>query len=349
MSLNSVISKLKNSKELDKEDIYQIFNSFERKETNHNDIKELVVLWNKKGETPMELFHLSSLINNRQNQHILTEDAIDMCGTGGDKLNTFNISTVSAIVASSCGLKIIKHSGRSTTSIQGSVDVLNSFGITTDFSPQLLENCFKYNNLIFVTSRILREVFGDVKIICKQLGIPGFVNLLGPLTNPYKTNYHLLGVSSPRWGKLIAETLKLLGTKKSFVVCGNVSEDRHMDELSFCGENYIWEISEKGIKEEKFSPGDIGMSQVDVAELMVKNSDENKILFEEILKGKINGKKLKYSRMDIVALNAGAALFISSKVNNMKDGYKHALLHIQSGKAWEHFQNFVSCIKSKEV
>lgn len=340
---------MKSNRELDEEDIHQIFNSFEKKETNNNEIKEFVVLWNKKGETPQELFLLASFINKKQNQHVLAADAIDMCGTGGDKLNTFNVSTISAAVASSCGLKVIKHSGRSTTSIQGSVDVLDSFGINMDFPIRQLENCFENNRLMFVGSKCLREVFGSVKIICKELQIPGFVNLLGPLTNPYKTNYHLLGVSSLKWGGLIAETLKLLGTKRSFVVCSNVGGNKYMDELSFCGENYIWEISDNRITEEKFSPGDMGMSCVDVAELTVENSNENKILFEEILKGKINGKKLKYSRMDIVALNVGAALFLNTKVKNIKDGYKHALLHIQSGKAWEHFWNFINCIKSKEV
>ena len=340
---------MKSNRELDEEDIHQIFNSFEKKETNNNEIKEFVISLNKKGETPQELFLLATFINKKQNQYILADDSIDMCGTGGDKLNTFNISTISAVIASSCGLKVIKHSGRSTTSIQGSVDVLDGFGISTDLSVRQLENCFKSNKLMFVSSKCLREVFSSVKIICKELRIPGFVNLLGPLTNPYKTSYHLLGVSSLKWGELMAETLKLLGTKRSFVVCGNVGDDKYMDELSFCGENYIWEISGNIIKEEKVSPSDMDMSRVDVAELTVQNSNENKILFEEILKGKINGKKLKYSRMDIVALNVGAALFLNSRVKNIKDGYKHALLHIQSGKAWEHFWNFINCIKSKEV
>ncbi len=309
---------------------------------NDKEIKEFVLFWREKKETSSEISYLAKLLNEKQKQIDVYKDSIDMCGTGGDKSNTFNISTLSAIVASSMGLPVIKHSGRSTTSVSGSVDILSAFGLNIDIDSRVKENCFKENNLMFVSSKELREVFGSVKKNCKELGIPTFVNLLGPLTNPYETSYHLLGVCSIEWGKLLAESLSSLKNKHAIVACCKVSENVFLDELSFCGVNYIWEIKNSEIIEKKLSPEDLGSKIAPFQELAIKNASNAKSIFEDILKGNLGKTDSKSS---VVALNAGAALYLKNTVKSIQEGYRQALLHIQSGKSWEHFQNFLNCNK----
>ncbi len=309
---------------------------------NDEEIKNFVLLWREKKETASEISCIAQLLNEKQKQIDIYKYSIDMCGTGGDKSNTFNISTLSAIVVSSMGVPVIKHSGRSTTSISGSVDILSGFGLKVDIDNKVKENCFKKNNLMFVSSKVLREVFGNVKKNCKELNIPAFVNLLGPLTNPYGTSYRLLGVCSIEWGKLLAESISSLKNKHAIVVCCKVSESVFLDELSFCGVNYIWEIKNNEVSEKKLNPEDLGCKIIALQELAIKTTFDAKEIFENILKGKFNKNDPKSS---VVALNAGAALYLKNIVKSVQEGYKQALLHIQSGKSWEHFQNFLNCNK----
>lgn len=342
MSLTLVIKKLQGFEDLSKEDLYIIFHEFEKKSVDDEDIKKLVISWREKKETASEIVQLAEILLSKQKQIKGFENALDICGTGGDKTNTFNISTLTAIVASSCGIKVIKHSGKSTTSISGSVDILNQFGLDTDKPVEIKENCLKKTNLMFVSSNILRDTFSAVKKVCKKLAVSGFVNLLGPLTNPYKTKYHLLGVSSLEWGKLMAQALLLQNKKEALVFCSKTSESIFLDELSFCGKNYIWKLENGNIKEEIIEPESLGQNLSDLNELKIKNHEESKSVFEAILRGKLNSNN---SKVKTVALNTACALYLTKKAKTITNGFNYALEHIQTGKAWEHFQNFLNCNK----
>ena len=334
---------------MNEEDLSIIFHEFYEKKVKDEDIKNLVILWREKGETPHELKRLAHILNIKQGQKDIFSDTVDVCGTGGDKSNTFNVSTLAAIIASSCGAKVIKHSGRSTTSISGSVNILSQFEINTDGTGELKENCFRKTNLMFVSSNLLRETFGEVKKICKEINLPGFVNLLGPLTNPYKTTYHILGVSNLEWGKLLSSTLKLLNKNKEvLVVCSEVKKNKSiiLDELSFCGSNYLWHLVNREIYEESFVPSDFGIKTVGLNELVINDIKESKDVFEKILRGELTQNDPK---VGIVALNAGAVLYLTKMVKTLADGYDFALQHIQSGKSWEHLQNFINCNKKNNV
>lgn len=345
MTVSSVLAKLKSKTDLAKEDLAIIVHEFEQKKLNNEDIKDLVIAWREKKETSFEIATLAEILNSKQKQPELSSGSIDMCGTGGDNSNTFNISTLSAIVASSCGAKVIKHSGRSTTSITGSVDILSQFGLNIDTPDDVKEICFKESGLIFVSSFLLREVFGEVKKVCKEINIPGFINLIGPLTNPYKTSYYLLGVSKIEWGDLMAEALKLQYSREGFVVCSKVRENFYLDELSFCGINYIWRISNSEITKEVVKPDELGIKAEDFNNLVVKDINESKSCFEAILRG----SPIIDSKLRVVALNSGAALYLTKRVKSIHDGYSLALRHIKSGKVWEHFQNFINCSKKRRV
>jgi len=323
-----------------------MFKLFENQEISDKEIEEFVVKWRAKGETPHELKELVNLIYSKQEPISGFEESIDVCGTGGDKLNTFNISTLTAIVISSLGLKVIKHSGRSSTSITGSIDILSNEGISIDARKDITEECLKKYNLMFVGSKKLRDTFGKVKEVCKKIALPGFVNLIGPISNPYLTNYHLLGISNPAWGKLLAETLKLLNNKnKALIVCSSVKENGYMDELSFCGTNKIWKLENRQINEENFKISSLLIEKIDINDLIIKDKNESKKAFEDVLKGKGESKELE-SKIKTVALNSGAALYLANKIPSIEKGYSNSLEVIQSGKAWEHFNNFRNFINS---
>lgn len=346
--INNVIKKLESKHDLNREDLSFIVETFEKNNINEEEIKKLVIAWRTKGETANEIAGLAEILLLKQKQINDFYDSLDICGTGGDKSNTYNISTVSAIIASSCGIKVIKHSGRSTTSISGSVDILKHFGCEIDLPKEIKESCFKKTNLMFTSSKILRDLFGKVKIACKSLNMPGFVNLLGPLVNPYKTKYQILGVSNPKWGTLMSEALKILNKNNVIVVCSEISKDLYLDEFSLCGKNYIWKINDNKITEEIIRPEDINENIININELKIKNTDEGKLIFEGILKGTLNNKS-KNPKVKTVALNVGFALYLSKVANSIPIGYKQALEHIESAKGWEHFQNFLNFSKkSKE-
>lgn len=346
MTFNHIIEKLEQRLDLDKDDLNTIYELFENKSLSDEEIATLLFLWGEKLETPFEIWTLANLINSAQGQIQKYPEAIDICGTGGDKLNTFNISTVTAIVTSSLGIQTIKHSGRSSTSISGSVDILNKFNINLDTEVEKKEQCFKKHNLMFVSSIKLRDTFGDIKRISKKLNKPSFVNLLGPLTNPYKTSFHLLGVSNLKWGELLAKVLiKSEAKERFFIVCSEVSPNIYLDELSFSGTNHLWEKSGDGtVKRTELSPKELGIEQPNINNLKIKDQEENKLIFENILKGSFESKKVE-DCINVVALNVGTAMYLLKKVNSIKEGYTLSLKHIQTGTCWEHFQEFVNSSK----
>lgn len=324
-------------------------NEFKNSSPSPEEIKDLVISWREKGETAKELTTLVNLIFEIQPQIDLkkelsySEKIIDVCGTGGDKANTFNISTLTAIVLSSMGVGVIKHSGKSSTSVAGSVDILNSFNIGVEYDKKTREELFVKTNLMFVSSSLLRELFASVKKVCKEIDMPGFVNLLGPISNSYKTDYQLLGVSKPRWGALLRESLKLQKKKRSIVVYSELSNNSYLDELSFCGLNKLFVLEENTTLEEEFSYKDIGKSIVSSQELEINSLEEGKVVFEKVLKGSLEDKYK--AKIDVVALNVGGALYAGKMVENLAEGYEKAFITINSGKPWEHFTNFINCIK----
>ena len=345
MGIIDILKKLKSNEELSSEDLTLLVNAFEDKKVSEEDIKELVILWRKKGETPYEIAELAKIINKKQNQSLSFVDSVDVCGTGGDMQNTFNISTLSAIVASSCGAKIIKHSGRSTTSILGSVDILSEVGLDINGEKSIREKCFEKTGLMFTSSFLLRNLFSEVKKICKQISTPGFVNLIGPLTNSYQTSFQILGVSKPAWGELLIEALRLLGKKKAYVVCCEIENGVFLDELSFSGRNHLWKLSDfTKVEKSVFIEKDYKEEFIPPSELMLRDKDTAIQIFEEILKGGYSNN-LVVNKAKTVAINTAYILFISNKVKNLYEGYNLSMEYLYSGKAWEQFHALKNCIQ----
>ncbi len=341
MNFTSIINKLDKNYDLDKEDLAFLFMGLRNKTFTDIEIQDLITKWRNKGSSVDELVTLVELVKSidiKENTNKY-QDSIDVCGTGGDKLNTINISTLTAIVLSSLGVKVIKHSGRSSTSISGSIDILEQMGINLE---KITEDSLVNYNLMFIGSKVFRETFIDVKRVGKKINVSSFVNLLGPLCNPYYTKYHLLGVSNPNWGELLAKALRAINiNNKALIVTSEVENNIFMDELSFCGESKIWLLENGEIKSETLDFKEFCDSTVSLNDLIINNAEEGKELFEEILKGK--NAKLE-NKIKTIALNVGAGLYLSHKVTKIKDGYETALKQIKSGNTWEHFTRFRNSI-----
>lgn len=340
--LNSLIEKVKNKNDLDKNDLNQLINLFFENKFKDSLVKELIKSWYEKGYASDEVYNMVNILFEHEPQiNLSDENVIDVCGTGGDKLNTFNISTLTAIVAAAAGVKVIKHSGRSSTSVSGSVDVLEEVGIPIDLEKSIQEEIFKKYNLMFVASNILRKAFSRVKVLAKDIGVPSFVNLLGPVSNPYKTNGHVLGVSNILWAKTLCEVSEKQNKKNVLIVCSRINENQFLDELSFVGNNIFWEKGQTGFRKHEKDFNVLAPSSCSLDSIVLKNKNQAKEVFLNVLRG----NKDYAPMIETVALNAGSVLYIAKISHSIEEGYKKALDVIYKDYAWEHFQNILKLIQ----
>lgn len=267
---------------------------------------------------------------------------VDSCGTGGDKLKTFNISTISAIIAASCGVVVAKHGNRSITSKCGGADILESMGVNINNSASDVEKCLETSGIGFMFAPNFHPSMKRVMPVRKELCIRTVFNILGPLTSPAKADIQLLGVFHPEYVELMAEVLKKLGIKRAMVVHGFDEEGNPaMDEISTIGKTKVAFLDKGNIKVMEVYPEDFGI-QKSFKELIKASKDinENMKIALNILKGK-NEREIDKARLDLCLVNAGAILYIAGIVNNLQDGVKESFKAIESGAAMKKFHEFV--------
>lgn len=250
-------------------------------------------------------------------------DALEIVGTGGDSAHTFNISTTSAFVVASGGVKVAKHGNRAASSKCGAADCLEALGARIDLEP---ESCVELLNKVgfcFFFAQKYHTSMRFVGSIRKELGIRTVFNILGPLTNPGRPTMQLLGVYSPSLLEPLATTLSKLGVKRGMVVYGR---DK-LDEISLSAETSVCEFKDGWYKTYTISPEDFGMTRRTRSELVGGLPEENAAITRAILDGELGAKR------DSVLLNAGASLYIAGKAATMTEGVKLAAQLIDSGKA----------------
>ena len=280
-----------------------------------------------KGETPDEITGFARKMRDKAPKINLDgfDTVVDSCGTGGDHSNTFNISTASAILASSSGLNVAKHSNFGFTSKCGSSNVLESLGIKLVTTPEEVENSLRKTNITFIHAPYFHKCTFYVNTVRKELGIRTVFNFLGPLTNPTKPTGQVLGVACPKLCPKIAETLNNLGCKKAFVVNG---QNPTIDEISICGKTLIYKLENGKIEFIEVHPEDFGIKQAKLEELAGGTPEENAKVIEDIFAGKISG-----ARLDAVMLNSAALLWVGNKADSIENGLKLAYELVSSGKA----------------
>lgn len=290
-----------------------------------------------KGETAVEIAgfveaFLERAVDPGVSQMNFSGPTIDVCGTGGDKLNLFNVSTTSMFVIAAGGAVVVKHGNRGITSKSGGADVLEALGVKIDLSPESFRKCLEYAGVGFLFAPIYHPAFKAVVGVRKMLAQEGtrtIFNLIGPLLNPARPECQLVGVCDPSMDSVFAEILQRLGRDSAWVVHGSTADGGPVDEVSLLGPTRICKSGRyQSLMDEEVKPEDFGMSLCDVKELEGGDAEENAVILTNILSGKETGPK-----REIVLLNAGAGLACAGLADTMEQGVKLAAELIDSGQA----------------
>ena len=300
--------------------------------------KELLLLaLSKKGETPAEIagfveVFLEHAIDPGIGDLELGGPTLDVCGTGGDQLDLFNVSTTAMFIAAAAGAIVVKHGNRGITSKSGGADVLEALGVRIDLPPDGLRRCLGEAGVGFLFAPKYHPAFRAVAGVRKKLAADGhrsIFNLIGPLLNPARPECQLVGVAEGSLCPTFVEILTRLGRKSAWVVSGSAAGNRGVDEISLMGQTRICKGGMgREYEETLIQPEDFGMESCSVEELQGGDARENAVILEAILAGKDRGVKT-----EIVLLNAAAALACAGLAEGMDDGLEIARGTLESGAA----------------
>lgn len=259
---------------------------------------------------------------------------VDTCGTGGDGLNTINVSTAAAIVTAAAGVPVAKHGNRAVTSMSGSSDVLEALGIKIDLAPEHVKKTIEEIGIGFMFAPVFHPAMKRVAGIRKKLGVRTVFNILGPLTNPAGAKGQVIGVFDKRFCEPIACALAELGTEQALVVHGD-----GMDEISNTGETYVAELKNGKVSTYTLTPESLGMLRANPEDIVGGSPKENARDLLRIFKGQKGPKR------DLIVMNAAAALYVSGIVGSIRQAIPIAEDAIDSGKVmvkFNQFRNFTS-------
>lgn len=259
-------------------------------------------------------------------------ETLEIVGTGGDGAHSFNISTTSAMVIAASGIKVTKHGNRAASSLSGTADCLEALGVNIQESPELCLHLLNTAGICFLFAQRYHKAMKYVGAIRKELGFRTVFNILGPLTNPAKPEYYVLGVYDEYLLEPIAKVLDKMGVKKALVVYGM----EKLDEISACGPTKVCELKNGYYRTTTIRPEDFGLASGKSDDLLGGTPEENADITRDILAGKIQGPK-----RNAVLLNAGAGLYVGGKVETIADGVKMAGELIDSGKAMKTLETFI--------
>lgn len=301
--------------------------------------ERLLEALSKKGETPGEIAgFVEAFLGHAVDPHLglleLDGPTLDVCGTGGDKLDLFNVSTTSMFVVAAAGAVVVKHGNRGITSKSGGADVLEALGIRVDLPPDDFRRCIEQAGLGFMFAPIYHPAFKAVAGVRKNLasrGVRTIFNLIGPLLNPAKPQCQLIGVFTRELCPAFAEILQRLGRESAWVVHGTTGDGRSVDEVSLMGSTRICKAGlYQDQEDEEVRPRDFGLKHAEVEDLQGGDAKTNAAILEAILSGRETGPK-----RDMILMNSGAALACAGLADNMGDGIEIAREAITSGAALE--------------
>jgi len=330
--MTDIIENLKKGRSLTFEESKSLFSSLMEGEFDENTIIEILEALIKKGETKNELAGGIYVLRDKANKVNSDPDTIDTCGTGGDGQNSLNISTASAIVLSSMGVKVAKHGNKAVSSNCGSADVLEALKININLKPHEVEENVKKFNFAFMFAPNYHSAMKHVGPARKKMGKKTIFNLIGPLSSPAQVKRQVIGVFDKKWMKPFAEALKENNVIHAYIVH---SEDG-MDEISPFAKTNIVELNNGKINRFTIDPRDLGINSGDKANLKGKNAEYNAEKIIEIYKGIEN----EFSQS--VALNVAAGLIVSGKENDFKIAFNKATKHLASGNVFKHLAKLQS-------
>ena len=305
-------------------------------EMSETEAKELLVSLYEEGESAFEIAAAAHVMREHAIKlpvsEVLQEKLIDNCGTGGDKSNSFNVSTTVSLLLASAGCYVAKHGNRSITSKSGSADMLEVLGINLNLGVSEQVTMLEDVGFTFMFAQNHHPAMKYIMPIRKSLSHRTIFNILGPLTNPAGVKKQLIGVFSDAYIHRISSALEILGTKNSLVV----SSRDGMDEISICDVTYATLLKEGRSEDIVIEPESYGLKLASKEAIIGGDAKDNAIITQGIIKGDITDAK-----RDIVLINTAAALMVDGKARDMQDGLEIARDVLDSGKAWAHLEKTI--------
>ncbi|MBD1378607.1 anthranilate phosphoribosyltransferase [Metabacillus arenae] len=301
-------------------------------EATASQIASFLSILRYRGETKEEIIGFTKAMKKQMISLEYNDEVIDTCGTGGDGISTFNISTASALVVAATGTKVAKHGNRAVSSKSGSADVLELLGIPIQTTPIEAKTALDENHMSFLFAPLYHASMKNAVTPRKEIGFRTVFNLIGPLANPANTKKQVIGVFSTDYAERMAEALRELGSEHVLLVTGRDG----IDELSISTETDIVELKDGEIKRYSIAPEDVNLKKGCLEEIQVQTPIESATLIQKIFTGDSN-----QSAKNIVALNAGAALYVAGTAKTLIEGVQLALQALSSGKVYDHLQTIV--------
>jgi len=325
LTFKQALQQLLERKDFKHDEMLEIMRMMMAGELTAVQIASLLMGLRMKGETVDEIAAAAQVMRELSTKVVIQDKRhlVDTCGTGGDGIQTFNVSTASAFVAAAAGAKVAKHGGRSVSSTCGSADVLEALGINVNQTPQQVADCVEEIGIGFMFAPNHHAAMKHAAPVRRELGIRTLFNLLGPMTNPAGARRQVMGVFHRDLTSLLAQVLKQLGSEHVMVVHGADG----MDEISFSGDTYVAELKDGEVHEYVINPSQFGMPLYQHASIRIENAQQSKGMVLDVLNGKSGAAR------DIVLLNAGAAIYVAGIAASHQLGITIAEQAIDSGAA----------------
>jgi len=315
-----------NSKNLTQDEAYKAMEFIMEGNANDCQIAAFLTALKMKGETADEISGFSrAMLDKAVKVKSKYLNLVDTCGTGGDGLYTFNISTTAAFIAAGAGVQIAKHGNRSVSSRSGSADVLEELGVNINLECDDISKCIDNVGIGFIFAPKAHTAMKYVARARKDMGIRTVFNILGPITNPAMAKGRVLGVFDDKLIDIMINALKNLGVERAFVV----NSEEGLDEFSISGKSVVAELKDGSIKKYIFNPQELGFKGSDISDLAGGDAKENAKILTDILTGKEKGPK-----RDSALINAAAAIVSGKKADDLKEALNMANYSIDSGKAY---------------
>ncbi|XME01734.1 anthranilate phosphoribosyltransferase [Lachnospiraceae bacterium C1.1] len=332
--IKEAIMKIVNKEDLTYDEAYQVMSEIMSGETSQTqNAAFLAALSTKsaKAETVDEISGCAAAMREKAVKLDHGMDVLEIVGTGGDHASSFNISTTSAFVIAAAGIKVAKHGNRAASSKSGTADCLEALGVNINQEPELCKKLLADPGMCFLFAQKYHTSMKYVGAIRKELGVRTVFNILGPITNPAKPKYMLLGVYDGYLAEPLASVISSLGVKRGMVVYGT---DK-LDEISMSAPTKVCELKDGWYKTYEICPEDFGFKRCSKEDLVGGAPEENAAITRGILEGKITGPK-----RETVLMNAGAAIYIGGKAETFADGVKKAAELIDNGSALAKLEAF---------
>jgi anthranilate phosphoribosyltransferase len=335
--IQSAIEHVEAGRDLSMDEVLETFDLVMSGRCNEEDIARWLLALNRKGPSVSEVAGAAVALRRKMTPIRSSRPALlDTCGTGGDQLNTFNISTAAALVTAAAGVPVAKHGNRAASSRSGSADVLSTLGVNIEADVACVERCLDELGICFCFAPLLHNAMRHVAPVRKKLGVPTIFNVLGPLINPAGASRQLMGVGQAKLRPLLADALVLLGTARSVVVHGSDG----LDEVTLTGPTAVTEAAGKA-RDFQWAPADFELERIEIKSIQVAGPDQSAQVIRDVLAGQRGPAR------DIVLANAAAALWTAGAASTPAAGVAVAAESIDSSAARDLLVRLAACSHGK--